>query len=374
MRAETTVVIRASTQGKKIVAGLSLRDRLIKGLIKLGCRKIYLLGGQRDYVEEANQEKVTISVISSFDEIGQGLLLNDNFIIKDAALLDILRLWVRSEIYDASGIKLGYVERGQAEVKSVVLDEEDCVVFGLTSDKTSMEKKLFMWHRKDVEGLIGRKINRPISNAISRYLARFPLKPNFYSLLNGLMAVGMVAVLMSGKSYSISIGCLLYYLVALFDCIDGDLARVKYQASKFGALLDTMIDMVTNMSFIAALAYALWQVYGQSILIVNMAALGLAFSGVCMMIMILRLGPGGGSFDILEKVIRVRMKNSPGLLRFFNVFNSFLKRDFFTLFFAILGLAGFGLYIPWIFLVGLVLWNLAILGNARHIIRFKDEQ
>lgn len=95
----SAIVIRTSPTGENTIAGLRLRDRLIKGLIKLGCEQIYLSGSHTPYVEEANQQHLAISVITSESEMDRLfpdreniLFLKDDFIISETGLLTILRL------------------------------------------------------------------------------------------------------------------------------------------------------------------------------------------------------------------------------------------------------------------------------------------
>ena len=98
----------------------------------------------------------------------------------------------------------------------------------------------------------------------------------------------------------------------------------------------------------------------------------LAITGVSMMTMLLYFGPGGGRFDILATTIRAQYLDRPVLLNIFNFCNYCLKRDAFAFIFAVFAVLGLGRYIPEFLIVGLVVWNLAILLNARSILRLKS--
>lgn len=121
------------------------------------------------------------------------------------------------------------------------------------------EEELWQSCRKDIDGVISRHLNRYISLAMSRRLVNLPLKPNHitvFCIFLGLMS-GYFAL--SGDYLGIAIGALFLKANSVIDGVDGELARVKWEFSKWGELLDSAGDNVANFSFFGALTYATYQ-------------------------------------------------------------------------------------------------------------------
>jgi len=64
---------------------------------------------------------------------------------------------------------------------------------------------------------------------------------------------------------------------------------------------------------------------------------------------------------------------SRGGLTNLNFFNYLLKRDTFALVFAVLGISGYAGLIVDLLVGGLTIWNVAIIWNARAIIRIGED-
>lgn len=113
--------------------------------------------------------------------------------------------------------------------------------------------------RKSVDGLVSRTINRPISIAISSLLVYTPITPNALSFLTFLMALG-AAALMAAQEFIA--GTLLMQFSSVVDGCDGEVARLKYRASKVGAWLDTVLDDISTPAFALATGYGVWRALG----------------------------------------------------------------------------------------------------------------
>ena len=84
-----------------------------------------------------------------------------------------------------------------------------------------------------------RKYSRVFLEPLARFISRTGLSPNVITVIGFLMMVGVAFVLARG--YLIW-GGLLIIAVALFDAIDGTLARLMGRTSRFGAFLDSTLD------------------------------------------------------------------------------------------------------------------------------------
>ncbi len=78
---------------------------------------------------------------------------------------------------------------------------------------------------------------------VARFLARLGLSPNAVTLF-GLIVAGSSAFLLSiGQLWG---GGVVLLISGIFDLFDGALARATGKASKFGALLDSTVDRVSE--------------------------------------------------------------------------------------------------------------------------------
>jgi phosphatidylglycerophosphate synthase len=124
------------------------------------------------------------------------------------------------------------------------------------------ERLLFRSLRKPQDGWTSRWLNRHVSLAISRVLARTPLTPNQVSV--AILGVGVAAALFAarGDAASLLCGAALFQVQSVLDGCDGELSRVTHRGSLFGQWLDTIGDDVTNYGFFAGAAWGLWRATG----------------------------------------------------------------------------------------------------------------
>jgi len=85
---------------------------------------------------------------------------------------------------------------------------------------------------------------------VARVLARLGLSPNAVTLL-GLLGAGASAILLSIGQFAA--GGAVVLLAAVFDLFDGALARATGRESRFGALLDSTADRVSEATVLLGL-------------------------------------------------------------------------------------------------------------------------
>jgi 1L-myo-inositol 1-phosphate cytidylyltransferase / CDP-L-myo-inositol myo-inositolphosphotransferase len=122
------------------------------------------------------------------------------------------------------------------------------------ADVKAAEKKLFNSLKGEFEGLVDRFFNRKISRWFTRIFLAAGLSPNVITILASL--VGLAAATCFGLgSYSAGImAALLFQLAAIIDCCDGEVARLTFTESPFGAWLDIAMDNVVHMAIFAGIA------------------------------------------------------------------------------------------------------------------------
>jgi phosphatidylglycerophosphate synthase len=89
------------------------------------------------------------------------------------------------------------------------------------------------------DGIVSRCLNRPLSRPAARALAHTPATPNAVTLFT--LALAMVAGGAAALGWNVA-GGILIQAVSVVDGVDGELARLKRMATRFGAVLDAVID------------------------------------------------------------------------------------------------------------------------------------
>jgi phosphatidylglycerophosphate synthase len=103
--------------------------------------------------------------------------------------------------------------------------------------------------RRPYDGIVDRYVIRPLSLRITGLLAHTPVRPTqvtVVSILVGLLGAGCAA---TGR---LALGSLLLFLQVVLDSVDGELARLRFQHSRFGMNLDNVGDELVDNCFIAA--------------------------------------------------------------------------------------------------------------------------
>lgn len=124
--------------------------------------------------------------------------------------------------------------------------------------KQKAEKLLVYSLRKAADGFAATYINRHISLLITRILARTPIRPNHVTFVCLLLAMSGGLFIAQGDYWGGVIGFLFIEAASVFDGIDGELSRLSYRFSRMGQWMDTVVDDVSNVIFVAATTYALY--------------------------------------------------------------------------------------------------------------------
>lgn len=103
-----------------------------------------------------------------------------------------------------------------------------------------------------LEGPVSRYLNRKISVPIARALAHTPLTPNQVSVIAYAMAMGALWLLAVGRNIEAGV---LIQASSIVDGVDGDLARARNMASKFGGLFDAALDRLADAAIAGGMAW-----------------------------------------------------------------------------------------------------------------------
>jgi 1L-myo-inositol 1-phosphate cytidylyltransferase / CDP-L-myo-inositol myo-inositolphosphotransferase len=130
----------------------------------------------------------------------------------------------------------------------------DPLVVATSADVRVAERRLLRALVKDTDGFMARHVERLISLEISRRLAPTAVTPNQMTLVS--LAVGLFGALffLSSLWPWQTVGALLFLAHSILDGCDGELARLRFQESRWGGVLDFWGDNVVHIAVFACMA------------------------------------------------------------------------------------------------------------------------
>jgi phosphatidylglycerophosphate synthase len=235
------------------------------------------------------------------------------------------------------------------------------------SDLTAAETA-YIRHQNGRESFFTKKIRR-FSVPLSRVLVRRGVTPNEVTLMGLLLAVA-AAIAVSTDLYVISLaGALLYYASMILDCSDGEVARLSFRDSAFGAWFETVVDYVTYFLLLGGLVVAS-QRHGDGRLVLGAAIVALAGSVIVVAVAgYLRQRVAGndpGQFDAASAAV---LRTSTKFHRFARWGRQWIKRStiaHLVVAFAIANQLSMLIYL-WAF--GAVVASVVILGVEPFVVR-----
>jgi CDP-L-myo-inositol myo-inositolphosphotransferase len=104
---------------------------------------------------------------------------------------------------------------------------------------------------KSSDGPVSRFLNRPLSTRLSMGIAPLRVHPDVLSALAALVGFAAAALLWRGLGVA---GALLTHAMSVLDGVDGESARLQQRPRPEGALLDGVLDRLTDAALAAGLA------------------------------------------------------------------------------------------------------------------------
>jgi CDP-diacylglycerol--glycerol-3-phosphate 3-phosphatidyltransferase len=117
-----------------------------------------------------------------------------------------------------------------------------------------------------------KKIAQYITNPVIKLLAKTPLTPNAITIMGFVIILGAGALVVT--DYFLAAG-IVVLVAGLFDMLDGALARATGKTTRFGAILDSTLDRVSE----AVLLISLLAVFARDGLVTESILSGVALVG-----------------------------------------------------------------------------------------------
>lgn len=199
-------------------------------------------------------------------------------------------------------------------------------------DARYAERLLLRSTRSNGDGIIARTINRRVSNFITKFLLKTPITPNQISFFNLLFAFAIAGLVAVGDPITTIIGGLLFQLASILDGCDGEVAIIKLKDSKTGAMVDTLTDHLSYISFIVGLTIGAFNATGSPLVfgLTAVMVLGLLFALNMARLFIKR--NGSASLRTLDQGIASLNHDGQKVwyLKLFGLIHHFGRRDLFS--------------------------------------------
>jgi len=192
--------------------------------------------------------------ITSFDAIDTGLFLCQ------PSLFDGLRE-ARREGYGSLSAGIMRLIRNR-EFRAVVIGDRFWLDVDTPESLAYAKRALLKSESKPGDdGFISSRLNRPISRKISGLLARSSVPPNGITLLSFMVCIiGAFMFSLGGYVWTVVAG-LVIQLASIVDGCDGEIARLKFQSSRFGAWFDTVLDRYADTAIAVGVSYGYWMTH-----------------------------------------------------------------------------------------------------------------
>lgn len=104
---------------------------------------------------------------------------------------------------------------------------------------------------KDTDGIISKLFNRKLSTRLTKFLVRFDfITPNRFTVFSSIIGF-LAGILFLSKNYVLA--GILTQIASIIDGCDGEIARIKNLSSKFGAVLDSVLDRYVDTFILFAI-------------------------------------------------------------------------------------------------------------------------
>jgi 1L-myo-inositol 1-phosphate cytidylyltransferase / CDP-L-myo-inositol myo-inositolphosphotransferase len=121
-------------------------------------------------------------------------------------------------------------------------------------DLAAARQRLLRGLGKGADGFMERHVERPLSRRLSARLALTPVTPNQMTLVSAVVGLAAAPFFLSAAPLWQTAGALLFIAHAILDGCDGELARLKFQESRWGGILDFWVDNLVHSAIFGCMA------------------------------------------------------------------------------------------------------------------------
>jgi 1L-myo-inositol 1-phosphate cytidylyltransferase / CDP-L-myo-inositol myo-inositolphosphotransferase len=307
--------------------------------------------------------RIPVHVAADAAPEAEMILFCDDYLVTASGLERFARAEAGTLLRDGTRVAVKGPSRPDASVGALAEETLD-----LGSPRTAA-RAILKGTAKASDGIISLLFNRPISQRISALLLRIPgVRPGHLTIVTALLGLVMFLAFLAGGETGLVLGGVLFHVASVVDGVDGEIARATYRVSRRGAVLDTMVDMATNLLFYLGVTIALTRLYGSVHAIAGGWCVILGLVGLAIIRRLVARAGEAGSYDIIKIYYRRRYPDGvPAAIVEFTV--AITSRDFFAFGNALIILAGAGVAVTFLLAFCSTVWLGWVLLAAPAILR-----
>lgn len=204
-----------------------------------------------------------------------------------------------------------------------------------------LEHALFAHILKNTEGWIATTLNKKISFALTKHLVKTSITPNQITVFCFILGIVGSLLLAASDWGARAAGVLLIQFSSILDGCDGEVAKLKFIFSKWGAWMDTVSDDIINNVMLVCLFWGVYRDTGNPMILnYGIATLGasLSVSFFIYRYLFKHKTPNAAHFRLAwDKAVPLTSPtNTPKKSGWFDLVKPVLKRDFFIFISAVL--------------------------------------
>ena len=252
------IIIAGPEDGSRTVAGVPLLLRTILTVQRAGVERCLVVGGARLPSDPRVRCAVSSTpTLAPPPDDGLRLLVGSDAVL-DTALVRHLVEHARADEaleVEADGVRVRIApgplllgNGGRAPLPATG------VLCAASLPAADIERRMLRGLENRHDGYIDRLVYRRFSRHLTRVLLRTGLSPNAVTLVG--IAIGVAGGLLLGRPGVGATVAAVLLLVAsgVFDCSDGELARLLFAESRFGHWLDLTGDTVVHVALLGGVA------------------------------------------------------------------------------------------------------------------------
>ena len=230
------------------------------------------------------------------------------------------------------------------------------------SMKKEAERRLLKTLVKDTDGWVSKNINRFFSTRTSLFLTKFNTSPNAVTTFVFFFTLVGAWFVTSGEYLWIALGGLIFQIASILDGCDGELARLTYKGSRFGAWYDTITDNIRYIVFLSALGVGAYNATGYDAYFYATIVLAIlaSYTAFIMGRFVWKNGGPLTNLEVTKQVDETAKENSSLFYKLVKNLRGLDKQDVSAFMAFILCIIGLYKVMFWIAVVGVCLASVAV--------------
>ncbi len=271
------IVLAGDALSRVKIAGLSARERAIRVAKKVGAERVFVVDGNREALSAWRAPTSgPVLVIRADQLVHTGLVAP----LVEARPHNAIAIAVDpSDRYAGALLATGatadaIVERlARGETDAAIANDAELRVphgavarhaIATREERRGAHALLYSILIKPQDNALTRYLYRPISLPLTKLLVWTPISPNQVSMFVAVIVALGCYLSAQPSMASVIAGTAIILAGQYLDCCDGEIARVKLLSSRFGAWLDTIVDELSSVGYMAAIGWHCHQYFGPS--------------------------------------------------------------------------------------------------------------